>query len=112
MAKAKDAPKIEEISKEQLDSMLQAINDSSLPQHVKDFINKCITIALWFSNILQKKNITLSRLRTMIFGKGYTSKSTDQTKPSSDKLVNENSAPSTTTEMIESTVNPHHQKPR
>jgi len=73
MAKSEDIPEIEEKTEEELEEILASIRESSLPLHVKDFIEKCIRIALWFPHILLKKNISLNRLKRMIFGKGYKS---------------------------------------
>ena len=68
---------MEDKTKEELDTIIKAINDSTLPEHVKDFIVKCIDAALWFPHILQKKDISLKRLKSMIFGKGYSSSQQD-----------------------------------
>jgi transposase len=46
-----------------------------LPEDIKNFVIKCIELALWLPFFLQKKSITLHRLRVIIFGKGYNNKS-------------------------------------
>jgi hypothetical protein len=75
MSKTEESvPQIEEKSKEELDEIIRVISTSSLPQHIKDFIIKCVEMALWFPHVLQKKTISLHRLRTMLFGKGHQSK--------------------------------------
>ncbi len=63
-----DIPNIEEKTKAELEEIIRVIMASSLPETVKSFIIKCIESALWFPHILQKKNISLGRLREMIFG--------------------------------------------
>jgi transposase len=67
-------PKIEEKTEAELNEILAKIKASSLPDSIKDFTKDCITTAIWFPHILQKKDISLSRLKTMLFGKGYNSK--------------------------------------
>jgi transposase len=102
-----DVPKIEEKSKEELDEIIRVIGASSLPQPIKDFIIKCIEMALWFPPMLQKKTISLHRLRTMLFGKGHTfkKKSKVQVDEAENKAPKENSGLLTTTETIEHIVN-------
>jgi Transposase IS66 family. len=73
MAKKTAIPKIEEKTKEELDAIMQVIKDSTLSEPIKDFIIKCIEAALWFPHIIQKKNISLKRLKLMLFGKSYAS---------------------------------------
>jgi len=90
MKRPKNLPTIEEKTQAELDDILAQIQASSLSAPVKDFIVKCIESALWFPHILQKKNISLTRLKTMLFGKGYRSnkkpsKSTTNDSSSSDK---------------------------
>lgn len=107
MAKTKHTPVIEEKSKAELDEIIHVIRASSLPQHVKDFIINCVEMALWFPSVLQKKNISLSRLRIMLFGKGHAPKKRDAAhiNDAATKLAKEHSQPQTTTETIEATVN-------
>lgn len=64
-----DIPSVEEKTKEELEEIIRIIMASSLPETVKSFIIKCIESALWFPHILQKKNISLGRLREILFGK-------------------------------------------
>lgn len=109
MAKTKDVPKIEEKTKSELDEIIRVIRSSSLPQHVKDFIIKCIEMALWFPHSLQKKNISLNRLRKMLFGKGHkpAKKEITDTKAvvDSTQITPENLGSQTTTQTIEQAVN-------
>ena len=65
----RDIPNVEEKTKEELEEIVRVIMASSLPEPVKSFIIKCIENALWFPHILQKKNISLGRLREILFGK-------------------------------------------
>jgi len=69
-----NVPAITEKTKEELDEIIQIIKASSLPESIKSFIINCINSAAWFPHILQKKNISLDRLRKMLFGKSYKSK--------------------------------------
>lgn len=107
MAKTESTPIIEEKSKAELDEIVLAIRASSLPQHVKDFIINCVEMALWFPLVLQKKNISLNRLRKMLFGKGHTTKPMVFAKANAcvDQAVKDASESQTTTETIEATVN-------
>ncbi len=114
-----NVPVFEDKTKEELDTIINLIKGSSLPEYVKDFIIKCIESALWFPHILQQKNISLSRLKTMLFGKGYANK--DQKPPKipvepKNPLNNKSDAnvpttpatpatPATTTQAIEELVN-------
>jgi transposase len=102
-----DVPHIEEKSKEELDEIIRVINTSSLPQSIKDFIIKCVEMALWFPPMLQKKTISLHRLRTMLFGKGHKlkKKSNAQVNETEKTTSKGNSGLLTTTETIEHTVN-------
>ena len=74
MSKHNDTPIIEEKTQEELDEIIRAITTSSLPDSVKSFVINSVNSALWFPHILQKKNISLNRLKKMIFGKSYKSK--------------------------------------
>jgi hypothetical protein len=108
-----NVPIFEDKTKEELDSIMTVIKDSSLPEYIKDFIIKCVESALWFPHILQQKNISLSRLKTMLFGKGYANK--DQKPPKipvepKDPLDNKSdenvpTTPVATTQAIEELVN-------
>lgn len=51
--------------------IISLIKNSSLPDEVKPFVTKCIELAVWLPLFLKNKNISLRRLRTLIFGKGY-----------------------------------------
>ncbi len=111
MPKIEDIPKIEEKSKDELDEIIRVVRSSVLPQHIKDFIIKCVEMALWFPHILQKKNISLNRLRKMLFGKGHKSKNQDKKKDNGQSNETQNTAPEdnsaskSKTGVIEQTVN-------
>ena len=62
MGKKTAIPKIEVKTKAELDAIMQVIEDSALPESIKEFIIKCIEAALWFPHIIQKKNISLKRI--------------------------------------------------
>ena len=100
MSKKTVIPKIEEKTKEELDAIMQVIKDSDLPESIKDFIIKCVEAALWFPHIIQKKNISLKRLKLMLFGKSYASDLKSKIKLSADNIqdakANDTSAPNTT----------------
>jgi transposase len=80
-----DIPIIEEKTKDELDEIIQIIKASSLPELIKSFIINCINSAAWFPHILQKKNISLKRLRKMLFGKSYKSRRQQKSNEADDK---------------------------
>ena len=69
----------------EIQSMMEQIKTSALPEDVKQFTVKCVELALWLPIFLQKKAISIHRLRTMIFGKGYNQKDLNNTT-SSDSI--------------------------
>jgi len=66
-----EAPEIIDKTADEIDEIIAAVNKTDLPEATKLFLIKCIRLACWLPSLLQKKNISLSRLRKMIFGKGY-----------------------------------------
>lgn len=83
-------PEVVDKDESEIKQIIALIRESALPEDVKKFVIKCIELALWLPLFLQKKNISLSRLRTMIFGKGYNK--SDKNKPPKD----DNAAANTT----------------
>ena len=67
-------PEIVDKDESEIKYIISLLRNSTLPDDVKTFVIKCIELALWFPLFLQSKNISLRRLRTMIFGKGYNKK--------------------------------------
>lgn len=86
-------PEIVDKDESEIKQIISLINDSTLPDEVKTFAIKCIELALWLPLFLQKKNISLHRLRMMIFGKGYNKKKNDKSSPA---IQNTLSKPPTT----------------
>lgn len=64
-------PDVIDKSESEIKCILELIRNSALPDDVKNFVIKCIELALWLPLHLQNKRISLHRLRVMIFGKGY-----------------------------------------
>lgn len=83
MKEHKHLPEVIEKSEEEISEIIQAINASSLSAGTKAFVIKCIELAIWFPTLLQRKNISLSRLCTLLFGRGYKKgqKKSDKNKP-------------------------------
>ena len=54
----------------ELERILQALQQTELVDDDKIFLTECVELAVWIPNMLQDKNIKLSRLRKLIFGKG------------------------------------------
>ncbi len=100
-------PKVEEISEEELENLLTRVKSSEFPEENKEFIIHCIENALWFPHILQKRNISLSRLRKMLFGESYGKPKPGIEIPSTGESSNNDiePLPVTTTGAIEAEVN-------
>ncbi len=64
-----DVPKVVDKSTSEIDSIIEEINASNLSAGTKKFCILCIRSACWFPRILEKKNISLSKLKALIFGK-------------------------------------------
>ena len=69
MKKKFEAPKVEQKSQAEVDAIIDAINASNLTDSVKKFAINCIRLTCWFPTLLEKKDISLRRLKEMIFGK-------------------------------------------
>lgn len=64
-------PEVIDKTEEEIEIIICAINESNVPDGFKCFVINCIRTAIWIAQQLQRKSISLSRLRTLIFGKGY-----------------------------------------
>lgn len=87
MSKKKQPLPIEEKTESELAQIIDIVKASALPDYIKAFILLCIDNALWFPHILQKKNMSLKRLKTLLFGKGHKSDKTTH-KRNSQHLLN------------------------
>ncbi len=67
-------PEVVEKTQAEIDTIIEAIKHSNLSESSKEFVIKCVQLACWLPMILQKKDISLSRLKKMIFGKGNRAK--------------------------------------
>src|SRR5476651_2537006 len=81
MKKSYDLPEVVDKDPSEIKSIIEQIKSSSLPEDVKTFVIKCVELALWLPIFLQRKAISIHRLRTMIFGKGYNKKDTTTPNP-------------------------------
>src|SRR5476651_2667415 len=79
MKKSYDLPEVVDKDPSEIKSIIEQIKISSLPDDVKKFVIKCVELALWLPIFLQSKAISIHRLRTMIFGKGYNKKDNNTT---------------------------------
>lgn len=79
-------PEVIEKSATEIAEIIDIIKKSNLPEPLKLFVIKCIEIAMWVPMALESKNISLHRLKTIIFGKGYRSKTS--TKINSKNTTN------------------------
>jgi transposase len=66
-----DVPRVVDKNETEVAEIIRLIQESALSDSVKDFVVGCIESALWLPRILQKKNISLNRLKKILFGKGY-----------------------------------------
>ena len=87
----KALPKVVEKSKEELDEIFSVIQGSALPDDIKEFVIECIELAIWIPSVLQIKNISLKRLRTLLFGKGQRKKKNIPPKDDAPETNNNNS---------------------
>ncbi|HQW57556.1 MAG TPA: transposase [Gammaproteobacteria bacterium] len=94
MKKDRNYPGIIDKTEFEISEIIAYIKNSELPESVKDFVIKCIESALWFPMFLEKKNISLRRLRTMIFGKGY-GKKKNKSKVKNEEMTQSKNAIST-----------------
>jgi hypothetical protein len=91
MSKKKQPIPIEDKTEEELAYIIDVINNSALPDYIKAFIILCIETALWFPHVLQKKNMSLKRLKFMLFGKSYKSGYKIKSKiPLDNNIANDN----------------------
>jgi transposase len=81
MKKSYDLPEVVDKDPSEIKSIIEQIKTSSLSDDVKKFVVKCVELALWLPIFLQSKAISIHRLRTIIFGKGYNKKDNIDTKP-------------------------------
>lgn len=81
MKKLYDSPEIVDKDPVEIKNIIEQIEASALSNEVKKFVIKCVELALWLPIFLQRKAISIHRLRTMIFGKGYNVKDDNNTIP-------------------------------
>ena len=86
-------PDVIEKSEAEIAEIVDAIKQAPLSEAAKLFVIKCIEIAIWVPMALQSKNISMNRLKTIIFGKGYKSKKNrkSSTENAEDNKVNQSS---------------------
>jgi transposase len=87
--KNRNLPEVIDKSESEIKQIIALIHASSLPDDVKKFIIKCIELSLWLPMFLKNKAISLHRLRSIIFGKGYNKKDIE---PSPEVVNPENAA--------------------
>jgi len=87
MKEHKNLPKVVVKSEAEIQQIFNAVKETTLPDGTKDFIIRCIELALWFPLQLQNKKISLNRLRKLIFGRGHKKNKTEKSNKSehSDK---------------------------
>lgn len=86
-------PEVIEKDESEIKQIIALIHTSALPDDVKGFTIKCIEISIWLPVFLKNKAISIHRLRTMVFGKGYNKKNPE---PLSDEVNSEETGESST----------------
>lgn len=81
MNKSYDLPEVVDKDPGEIKSIIEQIKSTALPDDVKQFVIKCVELALWLPIFLQRKAVSIHRLRTIIFGKGYNKKANNTTSP-------------------------------
>lgn len=104
MKKNRNYPGVIDKTEFEISEIIACIKNSELPEGVKDFVIKCIESALWFPMFLEKKNVSLRRLRIMIFGKGYGKNKSNNNIKNKEVEQSTNVDPSAKTEPIESNL--------
>lgn len=82
--KPADLPEVIELTEAQVDEIINHLQQSSLDSDTKAICIKSIELALWFPDVLQRKNISIHRLRRLVFGAGY-----KPIRPTKDKLTDD-----------------------
>lgn len=106
MSKKKQPLPVAEKTEAELAFIIETIeNCAALPDAIKSFIIICIENALWFPDVLQRKNISMKRLKFMLFGKSY--KSTEKTNsenPLDSTLIEDKGNETANTDATQSVV--------
>ncbi len=91
MSKGKQPIPVEEKTEAELAFIIETINNCvALPDYIKSFIIRCIENALWFPDILQRKNMSMKRLKSMLFGSSYKKSNKSHLKNSDAPSIKEN----------------------
>lgn len=64
-----ETPEVVDKRSNEVESIVDEVNNSNMSSGTKTFCVLCIRTACWLPKVLEQKNISLSRLRTIIFGK-------------------------------------------
>lgn len=73
-------PQVIDKSEEEIASLIEQIRASNLSSDDIELVIKCVESALWFPRWLESKNISIARLKSLIFGKNNKSKKTAKAK--------------------------------
>lgn len=95
-------PEVIEKDESEIKQIIALIHASALPDDVKGFVIKCIEVSIWLPMFLKNKAVSIHRLRTMIFGKGYNKKNPEPLpdEDNSEETCNPDASSSTTKETI------------
>ena len=67
----KELPRILDQTAEQINVLVDEIKTAPISDEAKELAEQSITFTTWFPIQLQNNTITIARLRTLLFGKGY-----------------------------------------
>lgn len=75
-------------SEEEISAAIREVDSSNLSDETKSLVTNCINMSVLFPSILQQKNISIARLRQIIFGEEYYDKNKDKSsKPKQNDLL-------------------------
>lgn len=94
MKKKFETPRVEKKSQAEVDEIIQSVRETALPDATKEFLINCIRLACWFPTLLEKKNISIRRLKEMIFGKKSKKTHSDSDKNGGSSSSNGGALPS------------------
>ena len=75
-----EPPKIVYKNESELIVVFDVLNNLEMSEDIRGFVIDCVKSAVWLPGLLEKKDITIHRLRVMIFGKGYDNKNKKENK--------------------------------
>jgi transposase len=88
--KLDDLPEVIELSEADVQKILHDLENSTLDPNTKKIAINSVKLAVWFPQMLESKNISIRRLRRVIFGNGYTLKKDPKLSQEHNNPTNDN----------------------